>query len=385
MTVRQEDLDRLSAGDGQGGAHSPLLGVTKGRRRAAARIGVLTGLVVAAGWLVVARPGDDGSGGDTERRALTGTAKVTRQDLVSRIDVDGTLGYAGERTVVNHLSGTVTAVPSVGTVVERGQPLYSVENRPVPLLYGELPAWRAFTSGMADGPDVRQLEQNLVALGHATEEELTVDERFTAATAAAVRRWQEALGVERTGAVQLGEVVFLPDAIRVGEVKLDKGGSAPPGAPALTGSSTVRTVTVDLEAAKQGLVKVGDKVEVKVPGGRTTTGSVASVGTVAQAKGQGESAKQVVPVSITLDDPAATGTIDQAPVKVGIVADARKGVLAVPVNALLALREGGYGLRLVEGTTRRIVPVELGLFARGMVEVSGSELREGVEVEVPAS
>ena len=109
------------------------------------------------------------------------------------------------------------------------------------------------------------------------------------------------------------------------------------------------------------------------------------MGTVAQTKGQGESAKGVVALTVTLDDPAATGTVDQAPVTGGLTSDSRKGVRAVPVNALLALAEGGYGVRVVDAAgPGRIVRVTPGLFARGMVEITGDGLTEGTRVEVPA-
>ncbi|HEX2024434.1 MAG TPA: peptidoglycan-binding protein, partial [Acidimicrobiales bacterium] len=229
-----------------------------------------------------------------------------------------------------------------------------------------------------------QLEQNLVALGFATEQEVTVDEEFTSATAAAVRRWQKALGVEQTGAVELGEAVFLPGAVRVSELKAGKGSPAGQG-PVLAATGTSRIVSVDLAASKQSLARVGDKVEVKLPDGRTTTGTIASVGTAVTTTGQGDSAEQVVTVTVALDDPAATGRLDQAPVRVGIVSDSRKGVLAVPVNALLALAEGGYGVRVVDAGGSRIVAVKTGLFAKGMVEVEGEGLAEGMDVEVPAS
>ena len=383
LRLKEDPLAGRAGGDGQSPAGATPRRVVVVKVVAA---GLAVGALASLALFVVlqALDGDDDPGAGT--KPATATATMTRQDLVSRTDVDGTLGYSGALSVVGQLQGTVTALPAVGTVIERGQSLYSVENRPVLLLYGDLPAWRRMATGMSDGPDVRQLEENLVALGHATEAELTVDDAFTSATAAAVRRWQKALGVDETGAIELGQVVFLPGAIRVSELKAEKGGAVGPGAPVLAATTTTRVVQVDLDAAKQSLAKVGDKVEVKLPGGRTTTGVVASVGSVAQTKGQGESAKQVIAVTVTLDDPSATGTLDQAPVRVGITSDSRKGVLAVPVNALLALAEGGYGVRVVDGSpSGRIVPVTTGLFARGLVEVSGDGLEEGMSVEVPAS
>lgn len=347
-------------------------------------LGLSAMMLGGAGVVVATRGGGAGAeaaGASDDKPGLSWVA-VARRDLLARTDVDGTLGYAGDYRVPGQLQGIVTAVPKPGAVIERGQPLYWVDNRPVLLLYGDVPAWRRLAAGMTDGPDVRQLEANLVALGHATEADVGVDDKFTAATTAALKRWQKAAGVEETGVLEPGQVVFQPGAFRVAEVKADKGSPAPPGQPVMTGTSTSRVVSVDLDASKQTLVKAGDKVEVKLPDGRVTAGTIASVGSVAQAKGQGDSARRVVAVTVTLDDPAASGSLDQAPVKVGITSDARKGALAVPVNALLALAEGGYGVRVADG---RIVAVKPGLFARGLVEISGEGIAEGVEVEVPAA
>ena len=354
------------------------------RRRAGVAAAVAGSLVLGTVvWRVGAR--SDGGGSPASGSVATATKPVVRQDLVARTDADGTLGYSGSTTITNRLQGTVTALPEVGSVVERGQSLYSVDSRPVPLLYGDVPAWRRMGIGMSDGVDVRQLEANLAALGYATESQVKVDDHFDSATAAAVRRWQKALGVEQTGAVELGEAVFLPAAVRVTERPVAKGDAAGPGAPILKVTSTNRSVKVELDAAKQSTVKVGDEVDVKLPSGRTTKGRVASVGTVATTKGSPPNTKSVIEVVVTLDDPSAAGSVDEAPVKVGFVTGSAKGVLTVPVNALLALREGGYGVRVVEGATSRIVAVKTGLFAKGMVEVSGDGLAEGQQVEVPAS
>jgi peptidoglycan hydrolase-like protein with peptidoglycan-binding domain len=381
VSPRLKELEGIVASDGQP-APRPRPGRRLTRVGAAGLAAGLLGSVV----LYVVLQAAEGDGSSTASgKPPTGTATVTRQDLVSRTEVDGTLGYAGHVSVVGQIQGTVTSVPAVGTVIERGQSLYSVDNRPVPLLYGDVPAWRAMSEGTT-GPDVRQLEENLVALGYATESELTVDDRYTSATAAAVRRWQNALGVDQTGVVELGQAVFLPGAVRVSEIKAEKGSATAPGSPVLGATTTSRVVKIDLDAAKQSLVKVGDTVEVKLPGGRTTTGVISSVAGAVETRGQGEDARQVIPVTVTLHDPAAAGNLDQAPVRVGITSESRKGVLTVPVNALLALAEGGYGVRVLDGSpSGRIVPVTTGLFARGLVEVSGDGLQEGMKVEVPAS
>lgn len=86
---------------------------------------------------------------------------------------------------------------------------------------------------------------------------------------------------------------------------------------------------------------------------------------------------------MTVADPKALTGFEQASAKVAFTAAERPDVLTVPVAALLALAEGGYGVQLVEGASTRIVAVETGLFASGRVEVSGAELAEGATVGMP--
>ena len=76
--------------------------------------------------------------------------------------------------------------------------------------------------------------------------------------------------------------------------------------------------------------------------------------------------------------------LDQATVDVAFTVAEREDVLAVPVAALLALAEGGYGLEVVDGRTTRIVAVQTGLFAGGKVEVSGGGITEGTVVGEPS-
>ena len=142
---------------------------------------------------------------------------------------------------------------------------------------------------------------------------------------------------------------------------------------------------VDLEASRQPYVRAGDRVDLELPGGRTTTGRVASVGKVATvpAGDGGGDGDPTVELVVTLDDPKATGRLDQAPVDAWITTEVREGVLAVPVNALLALAEGGYAVEVERQGRRELVGVETGLFADGQVEVEGGGLRAGDRVVVP--
>ena len=86
--------------------------------------------------------------------------------------------------------------------------------------------------------------------------------------------------------------------------------------------------------------------------------------------------------------PAAAGRYDQAPVDVNIIDASASNVLAVPINALVALAGGGYAVEVVDGslrTPRALVAVRTGLFADTLVQVSGDGLSEGIRVEVPSS
>src|SRR5262249_15210915 len=103
---------------------------------------------------------------------------------------------------------TITQVPNIGDTVDRGQPIYWLDRQPVPLLIADQSAYRAFQPGMAPGPDVRALQDNLNALGLG--EGLAVDGDYDSATQAAVARLQAKLGGASTGTLPLGTVMFLP-------------------------------------------------------------------------------------------------------------------------------------------------------------------------------
>jgi peptidoglycan hydrolase-like protein with peptidoglycan-binding domain len=334
---------------------------------------------------VAGRPGTAAGGQDGGAEVATATAAVTRRDLRATEEVDGTLGYGDTRKVVNGRQGTITALPAEGAVVIRGQALYRVDNRPVPLLYGRLPAWRPLSVGVDDGADVRQLERNLVALGHDPDRKVTVDDHFTWATRAAVRRWQEAAGLEETGTFEPGDAVWQPGPVRAGTVQATVGDAAHPGSPMLEVTSTTRQVSIDLDASRQPYVRAGDRVDLELPGGRTTTGRVRSVGKVATVPsgGDGTDTTPTVELVVSLDHPKATGRLDQAPVDASITTEVRRGVLAVPVNALLALAEGGYAVEVERDGRRQLVGVKTGLFADGQVEIEGQGLRPGDRVVVP--
>ncbi|MCG8914305.1 peptidoglycan-binding protein [Actinokineospora sp. PR83] len=317
------------------------------------------GVVVFTG--VVARPA-------TARSTAPAPAvvAVTRSDLVDRIKVDGTVGHGEAVPLTGRRPGTVTALPQPGAVVDRGQSLYSVDEVGVPVLFGTTPMYRELAEGAKPGADVKMVQENLLALGY--RETGSPDGVFGAGTTRALKRWQRARGVEQTGRLGPGDVVVVEGPVRVEGVTARLGAAAE--GDLMTVSGTARLVSAELEEAQRRYAAPGAVVRVVPPDGRVLTGRVRDVGT-RTVEGKPKLVAAVVP-----DDPAALPDVDR--VTVTLDGERRAGVLAVPVRALVALREGGYAVEAVE--PRRFVPVTLGLFADGLVEVSGPGVTEGLTV-----
>jgi hypothetical protein len=337
------------------------------------------------------------STGVQDNSAATSLTTVRwRPSLSETMPVDGTLGYAGAYTVLGNLHGTITALPAAGQVIHQGQVLYRVDGYPVVLLNGSTPAYRTLAEGAtaADvtGADVAQLNHDLVAMGYVDSSEVgSAWGEFSWATKAGIEKLQEHLGVDQTGELDLGQVVFLPTAARVTGVQAQLGGQA--GGPVLTVTSTQRQISVNLDASQQSEVKAGDRVTITLPDSSTTPGVVSSVGTVASTtsssrSGDSGASTPAVTVHIRPTRPADTGRLDQAPVQVAITTATVHNVLAVPVNALLVLAGGGYAVEVANADgTHRLVSVSPGLFddATELVQATGAGLAAGQHVVVPAS
>ena len=259
-----------------------------------------------------------GSGGGPAASASTSptaTAAVIRTTLASRQQVSGTLARAGSYTlVVQQSSGTLSELPSPGTVIGRGQPLYWLDGQPVRLLYGTQAAWRPLMLGDSDGADVRQLKRNLLALGFTDYGSLTVDDHFDWTTAGAIDEWQHAQGVPETGSLPLGSVGFLPGPVRVAAQRAIPGTPAQSGTAVLDLTSTALVVNVPLDPSLRQLVHVGDRVQIQLPEGQTTPGTVSHIGadTTAAASGQstptGSSANSSGQAASGSFSPTSTGT-----------------------------------------------------------------------------
>lgn len=354
------------------------------RRQLLAGIAIVLVLGGAGAGILVLRHHD---GKTTNNGHALPTADVVRTDLAEQTQADGTLGFAHTYTLIGGGSGHLTWLPQPADTMRRGTRVYAVDGHSVPLFYGATPFWRPLQSGMSDGGDVRELNRNLAALGYTDQGYLEVNDHFSAATRQAIEDWQSDLGVDQTGRVSPGDVVIEPGPIRINAVSATLG--SPASGHLMTATDTTRQVTVNLPVSEEAVAAQDAPVGVQLPGGAATTGRISSFGTVASA-GQGNQTGQgtqtaTIPVYINLDHPGTAGRLDGAPVTVTFSSGTRKGVLAVPVNALLAKPDGSYMVEVVAAGRTRAVTVTLGAFSGGQVEVAGPGLEPGMKVEVPKS
>ncbi|WAL66874.1 peptidoglycan-binding domain-containing protein [Amycolatopsis cynarae] len=368
------------------------------RRRKRALLVAATAAVLLAGAAVTVTalvPGGGRDAGGARTALPPGTAKVTRQTLVDTQTESGELSHGDTVTLNNRLNGTITALPLAGSTVTRGKTAYKVDDLPVVLLYGTLPSYRALSVG-TEGSDVKEFEENLRALGYTG---FTVDDEYTDSTAAAVKSWQKSLGLPQTGTVDLGRVVYAAGPVRVDTLKTEVGDAAQPNGALYTYTGTTPVVTVEVSTAQQQLAVKDAAVTVKRPDGRTCPARITRTETVVDTSGSGSgsggsggsgqggdssSASTKIRITVTPDDPKALDGLDAASIDVDFTASQRENVLTVPVTALLALAEGGYGVQVVEGGTTRMIAVRTGLFGGGRVEVSGAGLAEGMTVGTPS-
>ncbi len=371
---------------------------------------VLAALVVGLATGVAAAALTDGDGTDEqvdEVGAELRTVEVTRTDLVTTSELEGTLRSGDPLPVPAPTAGIVVTAATEGQVLDAGDVIVTVDDLPVVVLHGDLPLWRRLADGVDEGPDVEVLEANLVALGFDPDGTVTVDEDFTSYTAAMVERWQESLGVEETGRVEPSGVVVVPGQVRVDEI-------AAPGSTITTGASLAsttllaertwvieprldgalgdassvlavddrtRSIEVIVDAADADELVIGTEAAVELPGGDTASATLTDVADAAETTADGLA---TVASTWTLE-PAAEPTIVDGPVTLTVIDTAAPGAVVVPARALVALREGGFAVEVPDVSgTMRLVGVETGLFLDGLVEITAGDLVPGDQVAVPA-
>lgn len=323
-----------------------------------------------AGVLVVS-----GAGAEPEPRSSVSadrnTAPVTTTDLVDTTTFPGSLGYGTPVGVPGTAPGTITWLPEPGAEITRDEPVYAVDERPVRAMHGSVPLWRTLERGV-EGTDVRQLNENLAALGY----DVSVDDVFGPRTERAVRQWQHDRGYEETGSLTSSDIVFLAGDVRVDSV-VGALGQAPSG-DVLTVTGSERVVVTSVTPRRSEQLPVGSTVQVRVNG----AGALID-GTVTDAvPGTAKDGGAVVDVTVGFDpgDRKLPSTATAQVIAPGARAD---DALTVPVPALVAGDDGGYAVDVLrrDGTVDRVA-VEIGLVAAGRVAVTG-DVADGDRVVVP--
>jgi hypothetical protein len=382
-------------------------------------------LIVGLTFIATCWAGGRGDAGEpaTTPPALA-TAEIVRQDMSTSVSMSGRLGHGTAFPVKGSRPGIITWLPSPGTTLKRGATLYRIDDEPVPLFYGSTPLFRTLDKINTVGRDVRVLADNLKALGYPVGRRYQPGERvrqtaaavpeeqgtaapgstpgagtgqtatppasrttwvtvrkgedvLTPALVRAIKRWRDDAGLPASGSLGIGDVAVLRGAVRVESTAAQVGDNA--GTVILTVTSTGKVVTVDVEPTAAAGLKQGVEVEVRLPDDRTLPAKIDLVSTAVTEDPSGGPPK--LTVTITLDDPAAVTKLDAAPVEVTFPGETRSDVLAAPVGALVALAEGGYAVQVAGG---ELVRVKTGIFAGGLVEVSGTGVSEGTRVVTTA-
>ncbi len=321
----------------------------------------------AGGALLLLRPATDDAASAGES-AAPATTVVERGELVQTARLDGAVGFGAALPVSTKASGTITWLPGAGEHLDRGSVALRVDERAVPVLIGDVPLYRALDGWGLEGADVSMVAANLMELGHLRRSDPAAL-RTDAAFRAAVRDWQESLGLERTGDIGPADVIVLGAPSRVAAVSARTGDAA--GGQPYTVTPTRRLVEATVPAREAGAIGAGAAAVIELPDGRIVDGVIESVETT------GKGAEAEVRAVVAIDDQAALEGIDAAAVTVRVVARSVQDVLIVPVAALMALAEGGYALQDELGALHA---VEVGLVADDRVEVSGNGVDAGMTV-----
>ena len=268
---------------------------------------------------------------------------------------------------------TITSITTPNTPVSFGDVLYTVDGQPVVALQGALPAWRSLSTASADGADVAQLEAGLVALGYDPQQKVTVDDHFDSATRTMVKAWQKGLGIEQTGTVPLGSVVFIPAATTVSTVDQSVGDTVGDGDTVMTLATSTQQVLVDVPA--------GDEAAV-VPGLQVGIGDVQ--GTVSRLQSADQNGSVAVEAVITPSTEIKNAD-NGSSVKVTLTLTHDSGVLIVPAEAIVSRLDGTYAVEVKapDGTTAYQTVEMLGVSGAN-VAIRGADVSEGTVVLLPA-
>ncbi|MDR0433051.1 MAG: hypothetical protein LBH48_07070, partial [Bifidobacteriaceae bacterium] len=336
------------------------------------RAGIVLGMVLtltAGATLVACSPQDQGdqangqnapaeeSGAPQQSDLATATAEVS--DLVSSVTASCPVGYGETASLVASGSGVVTELPDVEDVISAGETLYRLDDKPVILLPGRLPAWRDMTPGMDDGRDITQLKRALAKLGFADSDELGTSREWTWSLSRAVSELRDAAGYDKGYSLPRSWFQFGPSRLRVDALLATKGQQVEPGAELLSTTGTTPQVTCQIATSQRAYATEGGAADLTFSDGTEASGAIVEV-SAKSASGPEESDYLAVIIEVTGD--ALTHQQTGTEARVQLTDTVALGVLAVPVTALVALTDGGYGV-MKAGDSPTYTRVQTGRFS----------------------
>ena len=293
------------------------------------------------------------------------TVAVERRDLEVDHEAVGTLEPTGVTSLLAPVTGTVVEIAPLGVTIAAGSVVAVVDDRPVALLEGAVPAWRSLATGDV-GEDVEQLEAALVAAGFDPAGQITVDDEFTSSTAAMVEDWQESIGAEPTGRLALGDVVFVAEPVRVESVAVAPGATVATGDVLLELATTQRVVAADVAVADATSLTIGAAVEVRLPD-RSRIG-----GTVLTVAGARDPEVRAVTIAIESGAPIDLAGLGAVDVDVSWTEPVAEDVPTLPASAFRRLDDGSYVVDVIDGEGELdTIVVEVGRQVGVHVEVAG--------------
>jgi peptidoglycan hydrolase-like protein with peptidoglycan-binding domain len=344
---------------------------TRRHRTVAAVVGVLVApgaLFLGTTIVGAANDGPLDSGAATD----VSTVSVQRRDLSIGHEAIGTVEAASTLDVGSPTDGRVLSTAEPGTPVTPGTVIARVDDRTIVALGGSLPMWRDLSVGDV-GADVAQLETALVDLGFDPDANVTVDDEFTDATAAMVRDWQGALGVDDSGSVLRSDIVMISEPMRTSSIVAGVGAAVDPDDPLVVLESERQVVATEIAVADALTFGIADPVSLELPDRTDLSGTVQSV-----TRGADDAVRSVV---IEFDDSAQVPPFGGVTVNVNWDSTIANDMLTLPADTFRRLESGVYAVDVLDDGSISAVEVQVGAVVGGFVEVFG--LAEGATVVRP--
>jgi hypothetical protein len=307
------------------------------------------------------------------------TAAVETRDLTASSMTSCPVDYGEEISVGTTATGTVTKLPAVEDIVGPGDSLMRLDDSPVTILKGSIPAWRDFTPWMDDGRDIAQLKKALIALGYLDKDDVGYyQNRWYWALSEAIMDFQEARGLERDDDLARHSILFLPRPVRISSLTLSPGDPVQPGTTILAYTGTEPRITCSLATSERRYAVHGHEVTLEFPDG-TKGAALITATTPVPASSPDQSAT----IDVTIEAPEVEGQENGTVAKVTFTDSLAMGVKAVPVTALVAFTDGGYGVqRVTSDNSLEYVAVATGQFADSWVEITSADPAVGDKVVV---